>query len=233
MATFVVAHGAWSAGWAWKKMHPLMAARGHRLLTPSHTGLGERAHLAHPGIDLDTHIADILGVIEMEDLRGVILIGHSYGGMVATGVAGRARDRIARLVYVDAFAPRDGDSVLSLTPAREQAMREAVAKSGEGWKIPQNPMPPDTPEADKSWAEPRRRPQPFKTFEQKLKLAGGELTLPRHYIYCSRHPPNDPFRQFLERARREGWGVSEIDASHNPHITCPEVLMDVLDKTAR
>jgi pimeloyl-ACP methyl ester carboxylesterase len=233
MGTFVVAHGAWSAGWAWKKMHPLMTARGHSLHTPSHTGLGERAHLAHPGIDLDTHIADILGVIEMEDLRGVILIGHSYGGMVATGVASRARDRVAKLVYVDAFAPGDGDSVLILTPAREQAMREAVAMSGDGWKIPQNPMPPDTSEADRKWAEPRRRPQPFKTFEQKLKLVGGELTLPRHYIYCTRHMPNDPFRQFLERARREGWGSSEIDASHNPHITCPEVLMDVLDKVAR
>ncbi len=232
MATFVVAHGAWSAGWAWKKMHPLMAARRHRLLTPSHTGLGERAHLAHPGIDLDTHIADILGVIEMEDLRGATLIGHSYGGMVATGVAAKARDRIAKLVYVDAFAPRDGDSVFSLTPARKQAMREAVVKNGEDGKIPQSPMPPDTPDADKTWAAPRRQPQPLKTFEQRLKLVGGELTLPRYYIYCSRHPPNDPFRQFLERAQREGWGVSEIDASHNPHITCPDVLMDVLHKAA-
>jgi pimeloyl-ACP methyl ester carboxylesterase len=232
MATFVVAHGAWSAGWAWKKMHPLMTARGHRLLTPSHTGLGERAHLAHPGVDLDTHIADILGVIEMEDLRGVILIGHSYGGMVATGVAARARDRIAKLVYVDAFAPREGDSVISLTPEREKPLREAVARMGEGWLIPPNPMPPDTPEEDRTWAEPRRKRQPLKTFEQKLTLPGGELTLPRHYIYCARHPANDPFRQFLERARREGWGTSEIDASHNPHITCPEVLMGVLDKIA-
>ena len=97
--------------------------------------------------------------------------------------------------------------MFSLTPDREKTVREAVAKSGEGWKIPPNPMPPDTPDADKAWAEPRRRPQPLKTFEQKLKLPGGELTLPRHYIYCTRHPPNDPFRQFLERARREGWGV--------------------------
>ena len=233
MATFVVAHGAWSAGWAWKKMHPLMAARGYRLVTPTHTGLGERAHLARPDIDLDTHIADILGVLEMEDLRGVILIGHSYGGMVTTGVAARARDRIAKLVYVDAFAPQDGDSVLALTPDREKALREAVEKNGEGWKIPPNPMPPDTSAADKAWAEPRRRPQPLKTFEQKLTFTGGELTLPRHYIYCTRHAPNDPFRQFLERARREDWGVSEIDASHNPHITCPDVLMEVLDKVAK
>src|SRR5712692_104802 len=150
MATFLVSHGAWSAGWAWKKMHPLMTE--HRLLTPSHTGLGERAHLARPDTDLDTHIADILGVIEMEDLRGVILIGHSYGGMVATGVAARARDRVAKLVYVDGFAP---------TPEREQAVREAVAQNGEGWKIPPNPMPPDTPETEKLWAAPRRKPQPL------------------------------------------------------------------------
>jgi len=118
VATFLVAHGAWSAGWAWKKMHPLMAAAGHRLLTPIYTGLGERAHLASPAIDLDTHVADILAVITYEELRQVILIGHSYGGMVATAVADRARDRIAKLVYLDAshdFAGIDG--ILAANPA--------------------------------------------------------------------------------------------------------------------
>ena len=112
MATFVVAHGAWSAGWAWKKMHPLMAARGHRLITPTFTGLGERGHLSRPDIDLDTHIADILGVLAFEDLTNVSLIGHSYGGMVATGVADRARARTAQLIYLDAFVPDDGDGVV-------------------------------------------------------------------------------------------------------------------------
>src|SRR5665213_1807950 len=96
MALFVVSHGAWSAGWAWKKMRPLMAARGHTLITPTLTGIGERSHLAHPDIDLDTHIADILGVLKYEDMHGVNLIGHSYSGMVATGAADRARERIAR-----------------------------------------------------------------------------------------------------------------------------------------
>ena len=91
MATFVVAHGAWSAGWAWKKMRPLMRAAGHELWTPTCTGLGERAHLGHADVSLDTHIQDIVAVLEIEDLNGVILIGHSYGGMVATGVADRAR----------------------------------------------------------------------------------------------------------------------------------------------
>src|SRR5688572_1320721 len=167
MSTFVVCHGSWSAGWAWKKMHPLLTARGHRLVTPTYTGLGERAHLAHPDIDLDTHINDVLGVLQMEDLRGVVLIGHSYGGMVATGVAARARDRIAQLIYLDSFAPRDGDSAFSLTPDREQPMREAAAKSGTDWLIPPNPMPPDTPEADIAWAKGRRLPQPIKTYIQK------------------------------------------------------------------
>ena len=104
--TFLVCHGAWSAGWAWKKMHPLMQAAGHRLVTPTYTGLGERVHLADPSIDLETHIQDMLNVIKYEDLRDIVLLGHSYGGMVATGVADRARDRIAQLIYLDAFVPR-------------------------------------------------------------------------------------------------------------------------------
>ncbi len=229
MATFVVAHGAWSAGWVWKKMHPLMAAHGHRLFTPTHTGLGERAHLANPDIDLELHIADILGVLEMEDLTGVTLIGHSYGGMVATGVADRARARVAKLIYLDAFAPEDGESLLDLLPAEERALRQAPA---DGWRIPPMPMPPDTPAEDVEWCMPRRLPQPAKTFQQKLHFKNGPLTLPRHYIYCTRHPPGDRFRRFLERARREGWGADEIDASHNPHVTCPEVLMSLLERSA-
>jgi pimeloyl-ACP methyl ester carboxylesterase len=232
MATFLVAHGAWSAGWAWKKMRPLLRAQGHELFTPTHTGLGERAHLASPDVDLETHIADILSVLQFEDLRNVILIGHSYGGMVATGVADRARERIATLVYVDAFAPRDGENIFDLTPDRRSVMVEAARKSGDGWKMPANPMPPDTPAADQAWAMPRRMPQPLKTFEQKLRLHHGELALPRHYIYCKRCPPDDRFRQFYDRAKREGWGHYEIDASHNPHITAPEALASLLDGIA-
>jgi pimeloyl-ACP methyl ester carboxylesterase len=233
VALFVVAHGAWSAGWAWKKMHPLMSVRGHRLVTPTLTGLGERGHLAHPDIDLETHISDMLAVLEFEDLRDVILIGHSYGGMVATGTADRVRDRIATLVYLDAFAPNDGESAFDSMPQATRDQRRAGAQGGsESWRIPPGPMPPDTPDADKEWAGPRRLPQPLKTFEQKLRLQNGNLTLPRHYIYCARRPPDDRFRPFYERAKSEGWGAYEIDASHNPHITAPEMLADLLDRIA-
>lgn len=127
MAVFVVAHGAWSAAWAWKKMRPLLRAAGHELWTPTYTGLGERAHLASPAIDLDTHIADVIGVLEMEDLHDVVLIAHSYGGMVATGVADRARERIAQLVYLDAFVPQGGQSLFDLQSAETRAHARARA----------------------------------------------------------------------------------------------------------
>src|SRR5438309_8723367 len=155
MAIFVVAHGAWSAAWAWKKMRPLMREAGHELWTPTYTGLGERAHLGHADVSLDTHIQDVVAVLEAEDLTGVHLIGHSYGGMVATGVADRARDRIAHLIYLDAFVPRDGQSLLDLdVPARQRT--QELAKFGDGWRVPPRPIPPDTSAADLEWLTARR-----------------------------------------------------------------------------
>ena len=228
MAIFVVAHGAWSAGWAWKKMRPLMRAAGHEFWTPTYTGVGERAHLAHPDIDLDTHIRDVIGVLEFEDLRNVVLIGHSYGGMVATGVADRARERIAQLIYLDAFAPQDGKCLLDHVGEHGKKMRQVAE---DGWRVPANPMPPDTAPADVEWAAPKRMPQPIKTISSPIRLSGKELP-PRSYIYCRRTPPGDPFRQFAERAQREGWPYFELDASHNPHITMPEELAALLNKIA-
>ena len=224
MALFVVAHGAWSAGWAWKKMHPLLHEAGHDLLTPTYTGLGERAHLANPSIDLETHIDDILNVLTFEDMRDVVLIGHSYGGMVATGVADRARKRIAQVVYLDAFAPKDGESLFGLQPPAMQTSLRDATRRADGWRIPPTAMPPDTPEADVAWATPRRVPQPIKCFEQKIRL-GADLTVPRSYIYCRRSGPGDVFRQFGDRALKEGWRYFDIDASHNPHITAPDALL--------
>ena len=231
MATFVVAHGAWSAGWAWKKMHPLMRAVGHMLYTPTCTGLGERGHLASPSVDLDLHIRDIVAVLTTEDLANVILIGHSYGGMVATGVADRARAHIAKLVYLDAFVPQDGQCLIDLLPAGARGNMLDRAKTGEGWKIAPNPMPSDTSPEDQAWAMPRRLPQPIRTFTSPLRLTRGAP--PRTFIYCKRVGPGDVFRSFAERARnQDGWAYFEMDASHNPHITAPEALMAILQRIA-
>ena len=141
MATIVLAHGAWSAAWAWKKMRPLFAAAGHQFFSPTYTGLGERAHLAHHEIDLTTHINDVAAVLDCEDLKEVTLLGHSYGGMVATGVADKARRRIARVVYIDAFAPQDGQSLFDLVgPDAAENMRGKAMGEGAGWRIPPNPV---------------------------------------------------------------------------------------------
>jgi len=227
--TVLVAHGAWSAGWVWRKMHPLMAASGHRLITPTYTGLGERAHLATPAVDLETHVQDMLGVIQTEELKDFVLIAHSYGGMVGTAVAYRVPERIRKLVYLDAFVPRDGQSLIGLQPeSAQQAMRAAV-KAGDGWRAAPNPPPPDTSPDDVKWISAHRMPQPFKCFETPVKLRNGDTKIPRAYLYCMRKTAADTFGQFAERAKREKWSYHEIDASHSPHVTAPQALATLLD----
>src|SRR5688572_5091788 len=235
MATIFIAHGAWQGSWAWTKMRPLLQARGHTLWIISYTGIGDRSHLANPGIDLETHIKDVVAALESEDLKEVVLIGHSYGGMVATGVADRVANRISQLVYLDAYVPQNGQSMIDFSvPERVKQWRESAATEGGGWAIPPGPMPSDTAPEDVAWASPRRMMHPLKSFEQPIRLSGAAHAIPRTYIYCTRPRPIDVFRQFLEQSRREpGWRSFEIDASHNPHITTPDVLAELLDEVVR
>jgi pimeloyl-ACP methyl ester carboxylesterase len=232
MATFVVAHGAWSSGWAWKKMRPLLRAAGHEIFTPSYTGLGERTHLASPEISLETHIQDVANVLFYEDLTDIVLIGHSYGGMVATAVADRVSERIRKVIYLDAFVPHDGQALRDLAPGSR--VSQMAAETADNWLVAPNPPPVDTAASDLEWITPRRHPQPRKTFEQPVKLTGALDRLPRAYIYCLKASPSDNFRQFADRAKTEpGWQYEELDASHNPHITAPETLAKILDAIAR
>ena len=235
MATFLICHGAWSAGWAWKKVRPLLRAAGHQVFTPTYTGLGERAHLSSRSVTLDTHIADVLGVIDCEDLNDIVLVGHSYGGMVATGVADRAGDRIAKLVYLDAFVPYNGQSLLDLLPAEARSGRQnAAATQGDGWLLPPNPSPPDTSPEDMAWITPRRRWQPIGCFTQPLTLRSAASAPPRTYIYCTRIAPDDTFGQFARRFRSDpAWHFFQIDASHSPNVTAPEALVAILDRIAQ
>jgi pimeloyl-ACP methyl ester carboxylesterase len=234
VATFLVAHGAWSAGWVWKKMRPLLKNLGHELFTPTYTGIGERVHLAGPEVGLETHITDMLGVLQFEDLRNVVLVGHSYGGMVATAVADREPERVKCLVYLDAFVPQGGQSLFDLQPEDiRSGMRQAARRAGDGWRVPPNPLPPDTSETDLAWMTPRRVMQPIKSFEQQVRLCGAGERLPRIYIYCTRTGPEDIFKPFALRARSQpGWRYLEIDASHSPHVTAPEELAALLDHIA-
>jgi pimeloyl-ACP methyl ester carboxylesterase len=229
LAIIVLAHGAWSAAWAWKKMRPLMAAAGHEFFAPTYTGLGERAHLASPDNDLKTHIQDVLGVLTFEDLRNVVLIGHSYGGMVATGVADRAPERIAQLIYLDAFVPEDGQALADFWSEAERQRRMDGVKAGDGWRVAPNPVPPDTSAEDAAWIAKFRMPQSVRCFEQPLRLRT-KLTLPRTYLQCMRYADRGPFAQFAARARAESWPAYELDASHSPNVTAPDLLMDLLQR---
>jgi pimeloyl-ACP methyl ester carboxylesterase len=230
MNTFVVVHGAWSAGWAWWRMHPLFLAARHRLLTPTCTGLGERSHLLGPCIDLHMHVDDVVRVIESENLNHVILVGHSYGGMVVTGVADRIPDRIKQLIYIDALLPESAECALDLMPqAQQAAIREDVKNRGFDWLIPPSPLPPDTPDHDQSLALGRRGPQPLATFTSPVYLAGRASNIPSAYIYCTKTGLYDTFGLSASRAQaREGWQYHELPASHNPHITIPEQLTTLL-----
>jgi pimeloyl-ACP methyl ester carboxylesterase len=235
MSTFVVCHGAWSAAWAWKKVRPLLRAAGHEIFTPTYTGLGERAHQVSRSINLETHIGDVLAMLDCEDLRDVVLVGHSYGGMVATGVADRAAERIAKLIYLDAFVPEDGQSLFDLLPASARASRqEAAHTQGDGWLLPPNPTPADTSPDDVAWITPRRRWQPIATFTQPLVLKNAAAHLPRAYVYCTRIAPDDTFGQFARQFRADrAWKYFEIDASHSPNVTAPEEIARLLNQIAQ
>nr|WP_246754475.1 alpha/beta fold hydrolase [Bradyrhizobium diazoefficiens] len=162
-----------------------MQAAGHRLVRRTYTGLCERTHLANLAIDLETHILDILNVIAYEDLHDIVLIGHSYGGMVATGVADRARDRIQQLIYLDAFVPENGKSMVDYVPESNRQNKRESARLGDGWRVPPDTLQSDASEADVVWYSARCAPMPIKCFESKLMLCGGELTLPRTSIYAT------------------------------------------------
>ncbi len=230
MATIVVAHGAWSGGWAWKRVRRLLAAQGHEVFTPTYTGLGERAHLASAANDLRTHIQDVLNVLEFEDLRDVVLLGHSYGGMVATGVADQARDRLARLIYLDAFVPTDGQALRDLVPPQARERMRASATEADGWRVAPNPPPADTSEADVDWVKRFRMPQSLACFEQPIRL-GAPLRMPRTFIQCMRYADKGPFGPFAAMAKTTpGWQCFELDASHSPNITAPEALCKLLQE---
>ena len=230
MATYVLVHGAWHGGWCWKKVVPLLRTAGHEVYTPTLTGLGERAHLLSPTITLDTHILDVVNVLEYEELLDVVLVGHSYAGAVITGVADRAASRLAHLVYLDAFIPADGERLLDLMlPERRATFLEQVRTSGEGWQVPPQPLEVFgvTDETDLRWAGAKVGPHPLKTFEQPVRADNPvAASLPRTYIWCSGFPG---FARFAERTRTDpGWRYRELATGHDAMITAPRELAGLL-----
>jgi pimeloyl-ACP methyl ester carboxylesterase len=232
MATFVLVHGGWHGGWCWRQVAALLRAAGHEVYAPTLTGLGERAHLLGPRIDLALHVRDVLGLLAYEELQDVILVGHSYGGMVITGVADRAGDRLARLVYLDAFVPGDGEAALDLLPpARRALYRQQAREHGGGWLVPPPPQALGiADEARARWLAGKLDPQPLRTLEQPLRLAGrGAPAPPRAYLHCTVGPVAPSFAPFAARAQAEpGWRRAELATGHDAMLTAPGELAEVL-----
>jgi len=248
MATFVLVHGAWHGGWCWRDVADDLRRDGHRVFTPTMSGLGERSHQLSHDIDIDTHIADILNVFEWEELSDVVLVGHSYGGMVITGVADRARDRIGHLVYLDAFVPQDGDSSATMTVRLTQAggdddaveaeiaRRRAAANANGG-------VPPDTARmfdlprepADRfDWVARRVVPHPVNTQITPVRLTnGGGDGLARTYILCTDASGPTPFMTQAKRIRSDdSWIYRELDTTHDAMVTEPGAVADLLLEAA-
>ena len=240
MATFVLVHPAWFGGWCWKKVTPLLRARGHDVFTPTLSGLGDRAHLARPEVGLATHVEDVANVLMYEDLSGVVLVGNSSGGMVITGVADRAPERIGRLVYLDAFVPEDGQCLLDLVPPdRRPAMEALVAAEGAGWLLPRFAAAPwerfvpevwqVTDAADLRWVLARLAPTPFGHFTEPVRRGNPAAeALPRTYIRCLQWP-HPGFDHYADAARRTaGWRCRELTTPHLPYVTHPRELVALL-----
>jgi pimeloyl-ACP methyl ester carboxylesterase len=229
MTTFVLVHGAWHGGWCYKRVARLLRQAGHEVYTPTLTGLGERAHLMSRTIDLGTHVQDIVGVINCEELSDVVLCGHSYGGMVIAGVVEQIAAKIRSLVYLDAFVPENGKSLFDYLPAEQSArMRTDAAQNGEGYKVTPIPATAFAVNAkDIAWVDAMCVKQPLATFEQKLVLSGRQVPK-RVYILAAGYEPS-PFQQFGARFKDDrGWQFVSIACGHDVMVDRPQELADVL-----
>ena len=233
MATYVLIHGAWHGGWCWRSVAPALRRAGHEVYAPSLTGLGERKHLAHAGINLDTHIEDVVSLMEMEDLREVILLGHSYGGMVVTGAADRSA-RVGQLVYLDAFVPENGKCLLDYAvPERAARMREEGEKAGAVTPPPMS-LWGLTQKEHLEFVGPREVRHPFGTMAQRIRLENADklARLPRTYIYCSQ-PATGSFDQFAARYRNDpAWRFHELKTGHDAMLLVPGQVIEILLQTA-
>jgi pimeloyl-ACP methyl ester carboxylesterase len=213
----------------WRAVATHLRKVGHEVFTPTLTGLGERVHLATPDVNLHTHILDVVNVLHYEDLTDVILVGYSYSGMIITGVADRTPERLAHLVYVDAYVPHDGQSFADVLGPDVVAMLTAIAQQyGDGWRVPHNPP-----------TAPLRTDHPLNTAFQSVRLQHPRAcALPRTFIFCTEgKDPNDPIMAPIALAASAAkgdpaWTYHELPTGHLPWETMPDALADLLHQSA-
>jgi pimeloyl-ACP methyl ester carboxylesterase len=233
---YVLVHGAWHGGWCWGQVAERLRAAGHRVFTPTLTGLGDRAHLIAPNVGLATHVEDVISILDMEDLSDVVLVGHSFGGAVIGGVADVRADRIRRLVFLDALLVQSGQSPFSQLPREMVEARKAGAIKTSGLFGETLAMPPPPPSvfgitdaSDTAWVAGRLKPHPIKTYDDTLGLkrplgAGRPTT----YIACTNpaYQAMAPERQWVKA--QPDWIYLELATGHDAMILAPDALTEML-----
>jgi pimeloyl-ACP methyl ester carboxylesterase len=228
MTDFVLIHGAWHGSWCWTRVRRLLVAAGHRVFTPTLTGLAERSHLLSRDVGLDTHIADVANLMIWEELRDIVLVGHSYGGVIVRHVADKLPDRIRSLVYLDAFVPENGKSLFDYQPDNGKTLQELAEAHGEGWKVP--PIPASifaVNAADAGWVDSQCTMHPLSTFETPARLSGACDDV-ANIGYIVARGFEGPFDQFYVRAGERGWWREEIPCGHDVMLDMPDELAALL-----
>jgi pimeloyl-ACP methyl ester carboxylesterase len=231
--TFLLIHGAWHGGWAWRRVADRLKARGHIVFAPTLTGLGERAHLLHPGINLSLHIADVLGVIKYERLDDFVLVGHSIGGCIISGVAEAVPDAIRSIVFVDAFIPDNGDAVIDLAQPVVQEVLQAALQRGDTTVPVRDAAAFRVNENDRAWVDSLAGPHPIATMTEKIRLTGARERIPKKtYIRASGYP-NMSFDEAYARVKADPtWRTYEVPGGHDVMINEPDRLTEILLEVA-
>ncbi|WP_405742180.1 alpha/beta fold hydrolase [Streptomyces sp. NBC_00028] len=239
MSTFLLVHGAWHNGRCWERVVPLLEAAQHRVFAPSLTGFGDKAHLLGPEVGLDTHVDDVVGLITEEDLGDVVLVGHSYAGLVISAVAHRIPERVAHLVYLDAMVPEDGESAADVQPVTRQLI-ELAEMSESGWRVPPLPEQPApfglfgvTDPADVAWLRGMLSDQPVRCLQQPVRLGNPAVdAIPRTHIHNVAAMPAGVTRRPVPSTQPNGTAsqVWELPTGHDSMITMPGELSELLLK---
>jgi pimeloyl-ACP methyl ester carboxylesterase len=232
--TFVLVHGAWHGAWCFKRVAAMLRAQGHEVYTPTLTGLGESSHLLAGGVNLSTHVADVVNLLRWQELTDVVLCGHSYAGMVITGAVGQVPERVRSAVYVDAYLPEEGQSCLDMVPEVFRSSFQAAAASNGGLYVPAVPAELLAVNArDRAWVDAQCTPQPYATFLERVAGRNAVEQLERRvYVYADGWGTT-PFTPIYERLKgNPAWVVRTAPCGHDVMIDMPELLAGVLLESA-
>ena len=224
MAKFVLVHGAWHGSWCWQRVRSALQAQGHQVFTPTLTGVGERSHLLSAQIDLRTQTLDVTNLIRWEELTDFVLVGHSYGGFVVSGVADALPERIRSLVFLDAFVPENGKRLVDYAPIAPEQL-------DDGWKVrPISAEAFGVNPADRDWVDSQCTSQSLACFEQPIELAGRLGQIKRiDYIFAKAWAGgHSPFAQFYQKAKASGWRTHEVACGHDVMLDEPVWLAELL-----